>query len=242
MEKQVIIINGHPGSGKTTVANIIAEKEGAMIRSSIDFVKEIAKDYFDWDTSKTEESRKFLSNMKTFLNDHTDLIEHDLEIAYERFQSSDDKFLIIDIREKDEIEKYKELFDAVTLFVENPKVEKISSNPSDEGVERITYDYTIYNGYCLKSLETEVELFLRGLEFDKFKAELYLRDADGDTFINYVSSLKKVSTLMNKWFIEQEKTDIYYVRRWLNEENEIIFDFGSYDTFFVIKNQKGLFL
>ena len=118
MRKQVIIINGHPGSGKSTVAKMIAQQEKTSIRSSIDFVKEISMEFFDWRGDKNEDNRKFLSDMKRFLNAHTDLIEYDLNCAYDNFLESDDRFMLIDIREKDEIAKYKDLFDAITVFVE----------------------------------------------------------------------------------------------------------------------------
>lgn len=241
MKKQVIIINGHPGSGKTTVSEMIAEQEKTMIRSSIDFVKEVAVEFFGWDGLKREEDRKFLSNMKRFLNEYTDLIEHDLRYTYENFMRSDYRFLIIDIREVDEIEKYKKMFDAVTVFVDNPRAKKITTNLSDQQVEETVYDYTIKNHHCLDSLKIEVNRFIKEIEAKNFKAELFLRKSGADQFIGYVSSVEQALSIMNKWLEEQEIEHLY-TRPWMNEENEIILDFGSYHTFFVIKNQRGLFL
>ena len=241
MRKQVIIINGHPGSGKTTVAQMIAEQKKTMIRSSIDFVKEVAIEFFDWDGLKREEDRKFLSNMKQFLNKYTDLIECDLRYTYDNFMKSDCRFLIIDIREPDEIEKYKKMFDAVTVFVENPRAEKITTNLSDKQVEEAVYDYIIKNHHCLDSLRIEVNRFIRELEINNFKAELFLRKNETDQFIDYVSSVEQALSIMNEWLKEQ-KIEYLHTRRWMNEENEIILDFGSHNTFFVIKNQRGLFL
>ena len=241
MKKQVIIINGHPGSGKTTVSKMIAEQEKTMIRSSIDFVKEVAIEFFDWDGLKREEDRKFLSNMKQFLNKYTDLIECDLRYTYDYFMESDYRFLIIDIREVDEIEKYKKMFDAVTVFIENSRVEKITTNLSDKQVEETVYDYTIKNHYCLDFLKIEVNRFIKELETNNFKAELFLRKSGTDQFIDYVSSVKQALSIMSEWLKEQ-RIEHLYTRRWMNEENEIILDFGSHHTFFVIKNQRGLFL
>jgi adenylate kinase family enzyme len=168
MRKQVIIINGHPGSGKTTVSKMIAEQEKTMIRSSIDFVKEIAVKFFDWDGLKREEDRKFLSNMKQFLNEYTDLIECDLRCAYDNFMKSDSQFLLIDIREVDEIEKYKKMFDAITVFIDNPRVKKITTNSSDKQVEETIYDYTINNHQSLDSLRTEVSHFIEKIKANNF--------------------------------------------------------------------------
>jgi adenylate kinase family enzyme len=241
MRKQVIIINGHPGSGKTTVSKIIAEQEKVMIRSSIDFVKEIAVKFFGWDGLKREEDRKFLSNMKQFLNEYTDLIERDLKRAYDNFMKSDSRFLLIDIREADEIEKYKKMFDAITVFIDNPRAKKITTNSSDKQIEETVYDYTIKNHHCLGSLRIEVNRFIKEIELNNFKAKLFLRKGETDQFIDYVSSVKQALSIMSEWLKEQ-RIEHLYTRRWMNEENEIILDFGSHHTFFVIKNQRGLFL
>ena len=241
MRKQVIIINGHPGSGKTTVSEMIAEQEKTMIRSSIDFVKEVAVEFFGWNGLKGEEDRKFLSNMKQFLNEYTDLIEYDLRCAYDNFMESDARFLLIDIRETDEIEKYKRMFNAITVFIENPRAKKIATNSSDKQVEETVYDYTISNHYCLDSLKMEVNRFIKEIETNNFKAELFLRRSETDQFIDYVSSVKQALSIMNGWLKEQEIEHLY-TRQWMNEDNEIMLDFGSHHTFFVIKNQKGLFL
>ena len=241
MRKQVIIINGHPGSGKSTVAKMIAQQEKTSIRSSIDFVKEISMEFFDWRGDKNEDNRKFLSDMKRFLNAHTDLIEYDLNCAYDNFLESDDRFMLIDIREKDEIAKYKDLFDAVTVFVDNPSATRVTSNQSDNGVEDTIYDYTIPNHYCLETLEVEVSRFIREIEMNTFKAELFLRKNGADTFIDEISSVKEAFPIMSEWLKQQGVYNLY-TRQWMNEENEIILDFGSHHMFFVIKNQKGLFL
>ena len=147
---------------------MIAEQEKTMIRSSIDFVKEIAVKFFGWDGLKREEDRKFLSNMKQFLNEYTDLIEYDLKCAYDNFMESDARFLLIDIREVDEIEKYKKMFDAITVFVENPRVKKITTNSSDRQVEETVYDYTINNHHCLDSLRIEVSNFIEKIKTNNF--------------------------------------------------------------------------
>ncbi len=241
MKKQVIIINGHPGSGKTTVSKMIAEQEKTIIRSSIDFVKEIAVYFFDWNGSKGEEDRKFLSNMKQFLNAYTDLIEQDLKCAYDNFMESDSRFLLIDIREADEIEKYKKIFDAITVFIDNPRAKKITTNLSDKQVEETVYDYTINNHHCLDSLRIEVNRFIKEIETDDFKTKLFLRKDGTDRFIGCVSSVEQAFSTMDKWLKEQGIEHLY-IRQWMNEGNESVLDFGSHHTFFVIKNPKGLFL
>ena len=159
-DKTVIILNGHPRSGKTTVAKMLQDEYGATIRSSIDFVKEMAEVYFDWNGSKTEGNRKFLSDFKMFLSEHTQLIEDDLDTYRRVFNHSNDEFYIIDIREPEEIEKFKERYSAVTVFVDNPRAEKVTSNSSDANVLGIEYDYTIDNWGSLEGLKLEVDRFV----------------------------------------------------------------------------------
>jgi hypothetical protein len=87
----------------------------------------------------------------------------------------------------------------------------------------------------------EVNRFIQEIETNNFKAQLFLRGSGTDQFIDYVSSAKQALSIMSEWLKEQGIEHLY-TRQWMNEENEIILDFGSHHTFFVIKNQRGLFL
>lgn len=244
MKKQVIIVNGYPDSGKTTVSKMIAHQKPTIIHSSIKYVKEISKEYFGWNNVKTDISRKFLSDMKMFLNDKTDLIEKDLSDVYQNFINPNDShvILLIDIREKNEISKYKEKFKAVTLLVKNPRVNTNVNNNSDAQVEDTTYDYTIYNDGTLSNLESEVNKFLRQIEVDKFQARLYLRNWDKDKFICDISSIDQAFHVMNEHIEHWGLSQPIIIRKWVNAHGEIMLDFGSYNKFFVIKNKKGLYL
>ena len=63
MKKQIIVINGTGGCGKTTFVEL-TQKYGKVINfSSVDKVKEVAK-LIGWDGKKTEKDRKFLSDLK----------------------------------------------------------------------------------------------------------------------------------------------------------------------------------
>lgn len=159
--KTVIILNGHPRSGKTTFSKILQNEYGATIRSSIDLVKEMAEVYFNWDGGKSETDRRFLSDFKLFLSEHTSLIGEDLDTYFGVFRHNSDRFYVIDIREPDEIKKFKERYNAVTVFVENPNAQIVNSNPSDAGVTNMEYDYTLKNSGTLKDLEFEVCKFVK---------------------------------------------------------------------------------
>lgn len=66
---KIVIVNGAPGSGKTSFENFCQEIMGdfCQIRSTIDLVKEIATIYAQWDGKKDLKSRKFLSDLKDLL-------------------------------------------------------------------------------------------------------------------------------------------------------------------------------
>lgn len=163
LKKQVVIVNGAPGVGKTTVSNIIAEKYPSQIRSSIDLVKEVASKYFGWTGEKTNQSRQFLSDMKHFLTSNTNMIESDLELTYKNFIVSDNDYLLIDIREPEEIAIYKQKFDATTLLVKNERVQNHYTNYSDSSVLNYEYDYVLSNNLGLIELEEEINKFLSHL-------------------------------------------------------------------------------
>lgn len=162
-DKKIIILNGYPGAGKTTFSKIISELKPTIIRSSIDFVKEIAIQYYDWDGQKTEESRKFLSDTKHFLLDYTKLIEEDLAAAKRELIESSNEILIVDIREIEEIKKYQKKFNATTVFLHNSNIPIINSNISDAQVENFKYDFIIDNNKTITELREKTKDFINKL-------------------------------------------------------------------------------
>ena len=67
---KIVIVNGAPGSGKTSFEELCQDKMGdyCQIRSTVDLVKEIASIYANWDGKKDLKSRKFLSDLKDLLS------------------------------------------------------------------------------------------------------------------------------------------------------------------------------
>lgn len=211
MEKTVLIVNGNPGSGKTTVENLISQWVPSMIHSSVKVVKDIDLKYFDGRDYKTEESRKFLSDMKHFLLAETSIIEDDLNSKYEEFGYSKNEILMIDMREKNEIIKYKKKFDAITLFINNPRTNILLSNKSDSQVNEINYDFVIENDGDIHDLEIKVLQFLKQLRI-RMIPQLYFQNSKG-----------------------------FYYRYWLEVNGDIMIDVASHSEFFVIKDGIKLF-
>lgn len=166
--KQVLIINGYPKSGKTEFENIIAKNINSIIYSSITPVKEYAMKYFGWDgdeRNKTEEWRRFFCELKQMIVEEFDCIYIKIaEKVRELYFNPYCEILMIDSREVEEIERFKNCFQAITVFVNSDKCEKITSNDSDANVENYVYDYYIDNNGTLEELEEKALEFINKLK------------------------------------------------------------------------------
>lgn len=165
--KKIIIINGFPTSGKTQLELYLAKHTSAIIYSSITPVKWYAKKYFGWsgnESDKTEEWRRFFSELKRMLVVEFDYIFKDLCIQVNKFyRNTKAELLLIDSREPEEIERFKNCFQATTVFIKNDRVKKIISNDSDANVENYEYDYVIENNGTLEELEQKTIDFIKEL-------------------------------------------------------------------------------
>lgn len=163
IKKYIFITNGVARSGKDTFAAFLDEFIPTAKYSSIDKVKEIAKQC-GWKGGKTEKDRKFLSDLKMLLTAYSDEPFHDIEKKVEEFRKNNkSRVLLIDIREPNEIERAKKKFDAKTILIENNKVDIISSNISDANVFNYKYDYIIQNNGTLEDLRMAAKDFCKNL-------------------------------------------------------------------------------
>lgn len=71
--------------------------------------------------------------------------------------------MFIHIREIAEIEKIKNIINAKTLLVKNPKVKLILSNESDANVNNYSYDYVLLNNGTLEDLQKKAKEFVEKL-------------------------------------------------------------------------------
>lgn len=241
MEKIVLIVNGNPGSGKSTFQKIIQSKVNSIIYSSIDYVKDVYTTYFGWNGEKREVNRKFLSDMKHFLIAETNLIDEVLTDKYNEFLTSDSRILMIDIREADEIKKYAQKFNAKTLLITNPRSKTILSNNSDNQVLDYPYDMEIINNGTLLELENKVEKFLKS-SFKDNQKELYFQNYFGqDRFVCMINSLEdafqNIDDFLKDW--NHRKPNLQY---WLEDNGNLKIDIESQSEFFIIKDGKELFI
>ena len=157
--KPIIITNGMARSGKDTFAGFVNKYVSVFKYSSIDKVKEIARQC-GWNEEKDEKSRSFLSELKMLTSKYFDMSFKDVEEKYRAFQD-DDRYdvMIVDIREPEEIEKAKRELGAITVFIENDRVEQLTSNYGDAHVREYEYDHVIYNNGTLNELDFEAKNF-----------------------------------------------------------------------------------
>lgn len=144
MTKQVFIINGSGGVGKDTFVEFVSDNFSTMNVSSVDKVKEVAR-VVGWSGGKTEKDRKFLSDLKLLCTDYNDMPLNSMKEKYEEFINNDSIFLFLHIREPEEIEKARMIFDAKTILLKKDSVKHITSNMADANVYKYDYDIVVNN-------------------------------------------------------------------------------------------------
>lgn len=158
----IFIVNGTGGSGKTTFEKMVKEiAEARLFRvalfSTIDYVKNIAKG-IGWKGTKEPKDRRFLSDLKDALTRWNDgpykKICEDIEIA----QSEGIDAVFIDCREPEEIKRFVEDFNAITILVQRGEFIQLG-NHADDNVMNYQYDITIDNSRGLDELLQEATIF-----------------------------------------------------------------------------------
>lgn len=165
---KIYVVNGYPGSGKTTFERMACKKLGGgrgFIYSTIDPIKEMANK-IGWDGKKDAAGRRLLSDLKQAMNRYCNYTMEQLEEtinaieATSKIVSIQDPVVFIDSREPDEIAAIKKLYNATTILIVRDKPEELS-NKSDSNVNGYKYDLVIENTMGLKELEESVDMFLR---------------------------------------------------------------------------------
>ena len=157
MDKYIVIINGTGGSGKDTFVSFVSKYNKVYNFSSIDKVKEIAKEV-GWDGGKTEKDRKFLSDLKKLTTEYNDMAFNSIKDAVNKFNNTDEEIMFMHIREPEEVDRAKNAFNAKTLLIKREGLDLIKSNFSDANVENYDYDYII-NNTTLEELEEKAKNF-----------------------------------------------------------------------------------
>lgn len=157
--KKVFILNGVGASGKGEFAARVGKYIPTIKYSIVDIVKESAK-ILGWDGGKTEKDRRFLSDMVDLATKYNDSPYNDVARLVDAFDNElPEDVLIIDMRDPKDIARAVKDFEAETILIKNPNVEKIESNHADANVNDYEYDYIIENDGTLEQLDKMAYLF-----------------------------------------------------------------------------------
>lgn len=146
-------------SGKDTFVEFCSKYAKVRNYSSVDYIKIIAR-LLGWNVEKDERSRKFLSDLKDLSTEYNDgpVLKMEEQIRLAEKEGMD--FIFLHMREPSEIAKCKKLFNAETIFIQNPNVPIISSNEADKNVFNYYYDYTIHNDGTLEDFQEKARTFM----------------------------------------------------------------------------------
>jgi glutamyl-tRNA reductase len=164
---KVIIVNGSARSGKDQFANYVKKHydHKCLNWSTIDKVKKISKRNFGWNGKKTDQARKFLSEIKRIWSEYNngpfeDMIKK-ISTHSSKSEENENTIYFIHCREPQEIQKFVDKYkdNCITLLIKREDRE-VPDNLADKNVNNFKYDYIIKNNGNKKDLETESNKFI----------------------------------------------------------------------------------
>lgn len=114
-----------------------------------------------WDGTKDEMSRKFLSDLKILTTNYNDMPFKAMKTVADDFIRDDKhKVLFLHIREPEEIERARKLFNAKTVLILRDSVKHIKTNVADANVFEYKYNFTVENHGTMEELRSKAHNFL----------------------------------------------------------------------------------
>ena len=160
LEKRKVIINGSGGVGKDTFVDFCRIYAKVTNISSVDKIKEAAK-ILGWDGGKTEDARKFLSDLKILSTEYNNYPYQYVADSIKEFESNkSSRVMFIHVREPEEIDKLKKEFGCITLLIRNINKDIITSNMADANINNYEYDYVVDNDLDLSALKDKAIKFI----------------------------------------------------------------------------------
>ena len=154
----VVVINGHPTSGKDTFVKLCSKNDKSVKNISIvDYPKSIAE-LCGWRGSKLDKDRKFLADLLDILAEWDDI---PFKKVCEFIEQCNNNIIFIHSRSPYDIERFKNKFNATTIFIDNKNVKRVSNNHADNNVEDYNYDYIIDNNKGIVELNEGAKTFLK---------------------------------------------------------------------------------
>lgn len=177
---KVILISGHAGHGKDTVAIILQEQlqvndeNKVLITHYADLLKYICTTFFDWDGKKNREGRTLLQHVGTYVREKEPNFWVDFVADLLCFFDDRWDFVIIpDTRFQNEINRLKERgIDTVHLRVVRPNfvsylTTEQQKHPSETSLDDTEPDYCIINSGDLDTLKSKITEYITGVLYDK---------------------------------------------------------------------------
>ena len=168
MVKKIFILNGAATSGKNTFVDLCKEFANVSHYSYVDYARNVVAPLCGYDGGKTEKDRDFLSDLNDILLKYYDLPFNDILKQVDNFLKTSDfifnpdnkiSILFIDIREPEAIERACKNFNALSVLIENNRVEPVASNHADANIMNYNYDIVIENNGSLAELRTKAKTF-----------------------------------------------------------------------------------
>lgn len=163
--KKIVILNGYATAGKNSFADFCGRYANVQHYSYVDYARNVVAPLCGYKGGKSQAERDFLADLNDILIKYYDLPYRDIRTVVQNFLYGDkeDGVLFIDIREPEAIQRACKEFNAISVFVDNNSVERITSNHADANVRNYEYDYIIDNDGTLKQLEESAKTFIEHL-------------------------------------------------------------------------------
>lgn len=175
---KIICVNGYARSGKDTFCNFAFYDCGLVYPySTIDEVKRIASQ-LGWDGEKDEKGRKFLSDLKDCLTAYNDFPTQNLLEALRKrmtvfkYDTAADVIFLVQMREPEEIKRWKNEFGARALLISRPGVATDWGNHADDNVLDADYDYYLINCEDLSEWEDKTVAFIEKIRNENWESHI----------------------------------------------------------------------
>lgn len=176
--KIILIINGYPGAGKDTFADVVVGALSdigwhARSVSSIDPIRAMLRKEGIPVDRKGPAERKLMSDVKAAFNAYDRYADRlAVKAALDFVQRPGDRAIFVHVREPDSIEFMDGIvqqanpsgkFWFTTVFIERQFDSAVLSNDSDRGVEAHEYTFRVFNNDTREKFEEAAELFAQTL-------------------------------------------------------------------------------
>jgi len=178
----ILIINGKPGSGKDTfiseIENNVSKIKGyrCIHISTIDYIKQIAAECFEWNRVKDEKGRKFLSELKRISSEYNLMpfrrTTHIINSYIQQYKDLNFVFLI-QSREPEDIKRFVDYYTSNCKTILIQRDIKINfDNYTDLNIENYNnYDFIIENNESIEEFKEKILNFIQGIINEEEKNE-----------------------------------------------------------------------